>query len=133
MYLKSNKSPNKVVLLYNFPYLCTMRKIIAYKNYFSDFIKKLSADETNKIRRALDLFKVEDRMPRHFIKFIRDGVYEFRVNYGNNEFRIFFIYDGDTVVVLFNAFKKKTQKTPDNEIKKAIKLKEEYYEAKRNQ
>jgi phage-related protein len=55
------------------------------------------------------------------------------VNYGNNEFRIFFIYDGDTVVVLFNAFKKKTQKTPDNEIKKAIKLKEEYYEAKRNQ
>ena len=133
MYLKSKKSPNKVVLLYNFPYLCTMRKIIAYKNYFSDFIKKLSADETNKIRRALDLFKVEDRMPRHFIKFIRDGVYEFRVNYGNNEFRIFFIYDGDAVVVLFNAFKKKTQKTPDNEIKKAIKLKEEYYEAKRNQ
>ena len=91
-----------------------MRKIVAYKNYFSDFIKKLSADEINKIRRALDLFKVEDRMPRHFIKFIRDGVYEFRVNYGN-------------------AFKKKTQKTPDNEIKKAIKLKEEYYEAKRNQ
>ena len=123
---------NKVVLLYNFLYLCIMRKIIAYKNYFSDFINKLSADEINKIRRALDLFKVEDRMPRHFIKFIRDGVYEFRVNYGNNEFRIFFIYDGDTVVVLFNAFRKKTQKTPDNEIKKAIKLKEEYYGTKGN-
>ena len=110
-----------------------MRKIIAYKNYFSDFIKKLSTDEINKIRRALDLFKVEDRMPRHFIKFIRDGIYEFRVTYGNNEFRIFFIYDGDIVVVLFNAFKKKTQKTPDNEIKKAIKLKGEYYATKRNQ
>ena len=87
----------------------------------------------NKVRRALDLFKVEDKVPRHFIKFIRDGVYEFRVNYGNNEFRIFFIYDGDTIVVLFNAFKKKTQKTPESEIKKAIKLKEEYYAAKRNQ
>lgn len=124
---------NKVVLLYNISYLCTMRKIIAYKNYFSDFIKKLSTDEINKIRRALDLFKVEDRMPRHFIKFIRDGIYEFRVTYGNNEFHIFFIYDGDIVVVLFNAFKKKTQKTPDNEIKKAIKLKEEYYATKRNQ
>lgn len=124
---------NEVVLLYNISYLCTMRKIIAYKNYFSDFIKKLSTDEINKIRRALDLFKVEDRMPRHFIKFIRDGIYEFRMTYGNNEFRIFFIYDGDIVVVLFNAFKKKTQKTPDNEIKKAIKLKEEYYATKRNQ
>lgn len=109
-----------------------MRKIITYKNYFSDFIKKLTTEEINKVRRALDLFKVEDRMPRHFIKFIRDGIYEFRVNYGNNEFRIFFIYDGDTVVVLFNAFKKKTQKTPDNEIKRVIKLKEEYYASKGN-
>lgn len=123
MYLKSKKTMNKVVLLYNISYLCTMRKIIAYKNYFSDFIKKLSTDEINKIRRALDLFKVEDRMPRHFIKFIRDGIYEFRVTYGNNEFRIFFIYDGDIVVVLFNAFKKKTQRTPDNEIKKGYKVK----------
>lgn len=110
-----------------------MRKIIAFKDYFSDFIKKLSTDEINKIRRALDLFKVEDKMPRHFIKFIRDGIYEFRVNHGHNEFRIFFIYDEDIVVVLFNAFKKKTQKTPNNEIKKALKLKEEYYATKRNQ
>lgn len=62
-----------------------------------------------------------------------DGIYEFRVNYGNNEMRIFFIYDGDTVVVLFNGFKKKTQKTPDREIKKAIKLKKEYYEYKGKQ
>ena len=123
----------KVVFLYNLSYLCAMRKIITYKTYFSDFIKKLSKDEVNKIRRALDLFKIEDKMPRHFIKFIRDGVYEFRVTYGNNESRIFFIYDGDTIVVLFNAFKKKTQKTPDSEIKKALKLKEEYYDTKRNQ
>lgn len=110
-----------------------MRKIITYKTYFGDFIKKLSEDEVNKIRRALDLFKIEDKMPRHFIKFMRDGVYEFRVTYGNKEFRIFFIYDGDTIVVLFNAFKKKTQKTPNNEIEKALKLKEEYYATKRNQ
>lgn len=98
-----------------------------------DFVATLSEQECRKLQRALDLFKVEDRMPRHYIKFIRDGVYEFRVNYGNNEFRIFFIYDGDTIVVLFNAFRKKTQKTPEREIEKAIRLKEEYYETKRNQ
>ena len=51
----------------------------------------------------------------------------------NNEFRIFFIYDGEVIVVLFNAFRKKTQKTPDSEIRKAIRLKEEYYETKGNQ
>lgn len=110
-----------------------MRKIVTYKSYFMDFVATLSEQECRKLQRALDLFKVEDRMPRHYIKFIRDGVYEFRVNYGNNEFRIFFIYDGDTIVVLFNAFRKKTQKTPEREIEKAIRLKEEYYETKRNQ
>lgn len=77
-------------------------------------------------------FKAEDKIPSHYIKFIRDGVYEFRVACGNNELRIFFIYDGENVVVLFNCFRKKTQKTPDNEIKKAINLKKEYYEAKGN-
>lgn len=74
----------------------------------------------------------EDKIPYHYIKFIRDSIYEFRVNYGNNEFRVFFIYDGNTIVVLFNGFKKKTQKTPQNEIEKAINLKNMYYEQKRN-
>lgn len=45
------------------------------------------------------------------------------MNYGNNEFRLLFTYDGDTIVILFNCFKKKTQKTPKSEIDKAIKLK----------
>lgn len=109
-----------------------MKRIIAYKGYFRDFIKKLSDDEAQKIRRALDLLKVEEMIPRHFIKYIRDGIYEFRVTCRHNEFRIFFIYDGNTIVVLFNAFKKKTQKTPESEISKAIRLKGEYYGAKGN-
>lgn len=107
-----------------------MKKIIAYKRYYSDFMETLSKAERTKILRALLLFETEDKIPHHYIKYIRDGVYEFRVNYGNNEFRIFFIYDGDTMVVLFNCFKKKTQKTPKSEIEKAVRLKNEYYEQK---
>lgn len=110
-----------------------MRRIITFKSYFSDFLQRLSKQEKEKFLRALDLLVTEDKIPHHYIKYIRDGVYEFRSNYGNTEFRVFFIYDGETLVVLFNAFKKKTQKTPDSEIKKAIKLKEEYYATKRNQ
>lgn len=34
------------------------------------------------------------------------------------------------VVVLFNGFQKKTQKTPTSEIDKALKIKEEYYDYK---
>ena len=109
-----------------------MKQIITYKNHFGEFVQKLTLAEQQKLRKALALLKTEDRMPRHYVKFIRDGVYELRVSCPNTELRVFFIYDGDTIVVLFNAFKKKTQKTPDQEIKKAINLKDEYYESKRN-
>ena len=105
-------------------------EIIAYKDYYRDFMPKLSHREKLKIRRALLLFSDTERIPSHFIKYIEDDIYEFRVNYGNNEFRIFFIYDGERLVILFNAFRKKTQKTPRNEIIKAKRLKQEYYEDK---
>ena len=107
-----------------------MKKIIAYKRYYTDFMNSLSKPERLKILRALLLFETEDKIPYHYIKYLRDGIYEFRVSYINNEFRLFFIYDGETIVVLFNCIKKKSQKTPENEIKKAIKLKNEYYEQK---
>jgi phage-related protein len=108
-----------------------MRKIIAYKDYYSNFINKLGIKEREKVMRALLLFADLEVVPYHYIKYLRDDIYEFRVNYGNNEFRIFFTYDSDTLVILFNAFKKKSQKTPKKEIDKAIRLKEEYYENKR--
>lgn len=43
----------------------------------------------------------------------------------------FFIFDEGQIVVLFNCFQKKTQKTPETEIDKALKIKEEYYEYKK--
>jgi len=107
-----------------------IRKIVLYKNYYLDFLKKLTINEKVKLEKSILLLETEDRIPHHYIKYIRDGIYEYRVNYGNNEFRVFFIYDGNTIVVLFNGFKKKTQKTPQNEIEKALKLKNEYYEQK---
>ena len=107
-----------------------VREIIAYKSYYSDFMAKLSDGEQMKIRRALLLFSDTEKIPSHFIKYIEDDIYEFRVSYCNNEFLIFFIYDGDKLVILFNAFKKKTQKTPQREIAKAKRLKKEYYEYK---
>lgn len=110
-----------------------MRKIIAYKKYFIEFMSTLSRAEAEKVKRSLDLFKTEDKIPRHYISYIRDGLYEFRVTLGRCEFRIFFIYDGVTLVVLFNALRKKTQKTPPQDIDKALRLKNEYYATKRDE
>ena len=107
-----------------------MKHIIAYKHYYQDFMSSLTEQERKKVLRALLLLQTEDKIPYHYIKYLRDGVYELRVTYGNNELRIFFIYDGDTIVILLNGFKKKTQKTPSQEINKAIKLRKDYYEDK---
>lgn len=51
-------------------------------------------------------------------------------SFSGNIYRAFFIFDDDRIVMLFNGFQKKTQKTPQSEIEKAIKLKNEYYASK---
>ena len=45
--------------------------------------------------------------------------------------KVFFIFDDRNVVMLFNGFQKKTQKTPQSEINKAIQIKKEYYAGKK--
>ena len=59
--------------------------------------------------------------------FLRDGLYELRMEYDSNIYRVFFIFDDGQIVVLFNGFQKETRKTPSSEIDKALKIKEAYY------
>lgn len=58
------------------------------------------------------------------------GLYEIRVEVGSNIYRIFSFFDKGNIVVLGNAFQKKSQKTPKQEIEKALKIMEEYYNEK---
>ena len=95
-------------------------------------MSKLSDQERKKVLRALLLMESSDKIPTHYIKYLEEEVFELRVSFGNNELRIFFIYDGDTIVVLFNGFRKKTQKTPRQELNKAKRLKNEYYAEKQS-
>ena len=73
------------------------------------------------------LLKTQDRLPKKFVKLIRDGLYELRTEYNSNIYRVFFIFDEGAIVVLFNGFQKKSQKTPLSEIEKALKIREAYY------
>ena len=68
------------------------------------------------------------RIPETYLKHIEnaDGLFEIRVQQGSNIFRIFCFFDDGQLVVLANGFQKKTQKTPKQEIEKAIKIKKEY-------
>ena len=73
-----------------------------------------------------------ERVPEKFLKHMEGhkGLYEIRVEVGSNIFRIFCCFDKGKVVVLFNGFQKKTQKTPKKEIQLAVKLMNEYFENK---
>lgn len=106
------------------------RKIRTYGGYFEAFMATLKEKEQEKIQYGLLLLKTQDRLPKKFVKLIKDGLYELRTEYNGNIYRVFFIFDNGQIVVLFNGFQKKTQKTPPSEIEKALKIKEAYYEDK---
>lgn len=59
-----------------------------------------------------------------------DGLYEARIQLGSNIWRVFCFFDNDKLVILLNGFQKKTQKTPKNEIEKALRLMTDYYTQK---
>lgn len=107
-----------------------MKKVIAYKHYYKDFMESLQRDEQLKVKRALTLFSTEDKIPRHFIENMGEGLYQLRITLLKREAKLFFIYDGNTLVVVFNCFIKKQNKTPKQEIEKAKRLIKDYYENK---
>ena len=82
-----------------------------------------------KIKYVLELIKQVEKVPEKFLKHLTNtnGLYEIRIEYQSNIYRIFCCFDKGKLVVLFNAFKKKTQKTPKKEIEKALKLMDEYF------
>jgi phage-related protein len=104
------------------------RQVIAYKNYFLDFYGELPDNVQAKIEWTLNLIRVTPQVPEKYFKHLEGtkGLYEIRVEVGSNIYRIFSFFDKGNLVVLGNAFQKKTQKTPKRELEKAIKIMEEY-------
>lgn len=104
------------------------RQVIAYKNYFLDFYEKQTDNVQTKIEWTLNLIRVTKQVPEKYFKHMEGtkGLYEIRVEVGTNIYRIFSFFDKGNLVVLGNAFQKKTQKTPKQELEKALKIMEEY-------
>lgn len=87
----------------------------------------------DKIIWTFDLIEELPRVPETYLKYFEktDGLFEIRVQQGGDIFRIFCFFDQGQLVVLANGFQKKTQKTPKQEIEKALKIKEEYESEKK--
>jgi|SRR5574344_1447439 phage-related protein len=108
------------------------RTIIFHGDYFMDFYKTLDDKVKEKVKYVLELIKQVDRVPEKFLAPMSgyDGLYEVRVEYQSNIYRIFCCFDQGQLVVLFNGFQKKTQKTPKEMIDRAMRLKNEYFRTK---
>jgi phage-related protein len=72
-------------------------------------------------------------VPKKFLDHMTgtDGLYEIRIEFESNIYRIFCCFDKGNLIVLFNGFQKKAQKTPKKEIELALKLKDEYFNLKK--
>jgi phage-related protein len=108
------------------------RQIIYFKNYFTDFFNAQTESVRNKIDYVLYLIAVADRIPGKFFKYLEgtDGLFEIRVEFESNIYRIFCCFDEGNLVILFNGFQKKSQKISRKEIDKAIRIKKEYFSEK---
>ena len=104
------------------------RQVIAYKKYFLDFYEKQPENVQSKIEWTLNLIRVTRQVPEKYFKHLEgtNGLYEIRVEVGRNIYRIFSFFDKGNLVVLGNAFQKKSQKTPQQELEKALKIIEEF-------
>ncbi len=109
------------------------RDLIYFRNYYWDFFNAQTEKVKDKIDYVLYLVTVADRIPKKFFEQMKgcDGLYEIRIEFESNIFRIFCCFDNGNLVVLFNGFQKKTQKTPSKEIDKAMRIKAEYFESKK--
>lgn len=109
------------------------RKIIFYENHFIEFYQKQDQKVKGKIQYVFELIKQVDRVPEKFLKHLTGtgGLYEIRVEYQSNIYRIFCCFDNGQIVVLFNGFQKKTQKTPQQEIENAMRLMKNYFDTKK--
>jgi phage-related protein len=97
-----------------------------------DFFNEQTKEVQKKFNWTFGLIETIDRVPTKFFKHIEgtEGIYEIRVEVANNIYRAFAFFDEGKLIVVANAFQKKSQKTPKSEIEIAIKIKEEYYNEK---
>ncbi len=93
------------------------RQLIYFRDYFWEFFNHQTEKTKDKIDYVLYLVTVADKIPSKFFEQMTgyDGLFAIRIEFESNIYRIFCCFDKGNLVVLFNGFQKKTQKTPKNE------------------
>lgn len=72
-----------------------LRTIIFYKSYFIDFFNKQQQKIKNKILWTFKIIETQNKIPASYLKHMEgtDGIFEIRVQHGNDIFRIFCFFE----------------------------------------
>lgn len=111
----------------------THRQIIFYGDHFTKFYLEQPDKVQEKIEFVFKIIRNVQSVPKKFLLHVTgtDGLYEIRIEYESNIYRIFCCFDKGSLVILFNGFQKKSQKTPKKEIDLALRLKDDYFNSKK--
>lgn len=98
-----------------------------------DFVESLPQAAADKIYYNIRKVRFGVKDPELFKKLGDTDIWEFRTRWQGMAYRLlaFWDKDGETLVIVTHGFAKKTQKTPKNEIEKAVRLKTEYFNNKK--
>ncbi|MCA9957848.1 MAG: type II toxin-antitoxin system RelE/ParE family toxin [Anaerolineales bacterium] len=100
----------------------------------AEFLDSLTGKQAQKVAWVLQLIEGLDTVPRQYFKKLvnTDDIWEVRIQFGGNIFRLLGFLDGDEFLILTSGFTKKTQKTPRQEIDIAEGRKHDYLSRRQN-
>jgi phage-related protein len=93
-----------------------------------DFLDSLTGRQAQTVAWVLRLIEELDVVPAEYLRKLinTDDLWEVRVQYGGDIFRLLGFFVGSGLVLLTNGFAKKTRKTPPDEIRLAEQRKRDY-------
>ena len=107
-------------------------RVIYYENTngYSEVFEFIEEQkENNQVKIMNWIKKLEELGPtlsRPYADYLNDDIYELRIKLSGNQIRILYFFWFKEYIILTHQFNKNTDKIPAKEIKKAIKIKEEF-------
>jgi phage-related protein len=113
--------------------MANMKRIEFYRTIngaspVEEFLETLDDSQARKVLWVLRLMRELDPIPsNYFSKLVNtDDIWEVRVQYGGNIFRLLGFFDDAKLIILTHGFQKKTQKTSKRHIELAEARKRDY-------
>ena len=92
-----------------------------------DFLDSLPDKVVQKIIAVIELAETERIVATRFLKKLSGTeLYEFRIRWESNIYRLLCFFDRDSKVVITHGFVKKARKTPQREIQRAERFRRDY-------